>query len=128
MAQLLVRQGIQPELIVSSPAKRALATARIFAAAFGITEDDIVSNTDIYEAGVADMMRIISALPDTARVVLIFGHNPSYTTVANRFANHPIDNVPTCGIVQIESDAGAWNKLHEGNARVKACFFPKERL
>lgn len=128
MAQLLVQQGIKPDLIVSSPAKRALATARFFAEAFGIPEQDILHNPDIYEASASDIMRVISALPDTARVILLFGHNPAFTTVANRFADTPIDNVPTCGIVQIESDAEAWDQLHEGNARVKAHFFPKESL
>ena len=126
MAQLLSSQGVRPDLLVSSPAKRALTTALFFAEQFGINENDVLREQDIYEAAPGEILRIISNLPDSARVVCLFGHNPTFTEVANLFSENFIDNVPTCGIVQIESDAEHWNTLYEGNSRVKARFFPKE--
>lgn len=128
MAQRLVQLGIQPELLVSSPAKRALSTALFFANAFGIEGEAIIQEQNIYEANPVDILKIISRLPDTAHVIMLFGHNPTFTDVANRFTDDFIDNIPTCGIVQIESDADSWKTFYEGNATVKACFFPKEVL
>lgn len=128
MAQLLVKQSVKPDLLVSSPAKRALATALFFAAAFDIPDEAVLREQDIYEAGPMDILRIISRLPDSARTVLLFGHNPTFTEVANRFSENMIDNIPTCGLVQIESSADSWQAFHEGNAAVGACFFPKEVL
>ncbi len=128
MAQMLVKRGIRPDLIVSSPAKRALGTAVFFARAFGMEETGIVQEEDIYEATPTDILRIISRLPDDARTVMLFGHNPTFTEVANRFSADFVDNIPTCGIVQIESDAESWKSLYEENASVRACFFPKEVL
>ncbi len=128
MAGLLAGTGIHPELLVSSPAKRALTTAQFFARAFGIDETAIVQEPDIYEATPGQILQIIGHLPDNAHSVVLFGHNPTFTEVANRFSNDFIDNVPTCGIVQIESDADSWQSFDEGNASVKACFFPKEVL
>jgi hypothetical protein len=46
--------------------------------------------------------------------------------VANLFSDEFIDNVPTCGIVQIETEAETWKNMYEGNSRVKARYFPKE--
>ena len=126
MAQLLADQGIRPDLLVSSPAKRAITTALFFAEKFGIEENQVLREPDIYEAAPTDILRIISNLPDSAAVVCLFGHNPTFTEVANLFAENYIDNIPTCGIVQIESEAEHWNTLYEGNSRVKARFFPKE--
>ncbi|HOY04534.1 MAG TPA: histidine phosphatase family protein [Saprospiraceae bacterium] len=126
MAQLLVDQGIKPDLLVSSPAKRAITTALFFAEKFGIEENQVLREQDIYEAAPTDILRIISNLPDSATVVCLFGHNPTFTEVANLFSENYIDNIPTCGIVQIESEAEHWNTLYEGNSRVKARFFPKE--
>ncbi len=128
MAQLLADQGVVPDLIVSSPARRALTTAQFFAAQFGIAEGEIVREPDIYEAAPSDILRIISGLPDRAGVVCLFGHNPTFTEVANLFSESFIDNIPTCGIVQIVSDADQWNHVFEGNSKVKARFFPKEVL
>ncbi len=126
MAQLLSKQGVRPDLIVSSPAKRALTTALVFAEQFGIADDLVLREQDIYEADPTEILRIISALPDSAQVVCLFGHNPTFTEVANLFSDDFIDNVPTCGIVQIESGAETWKTMYEGNSRVKARFFPKE--
>ena len=126
MAQLLANRGFQPDLLVSSPAKRALTTALFFAEKFGIADEQVLREQDIYEAAPTDILQIISNLPDSAAVVCLFGHNPTFTDVANRFSDDFIDNVPTCGIVQIESEAESWKTMYEGNSRVKAHFFPKE--
>lgn len=128
MAQLLVGAGLRPDLLVSSPAKRALTTAQIFAKALGLPDDAVVRNPGIYEAYATDLLRIISELPAEARSVCLFGHNPTLTDLANRFSEKRIDNVPTCGVVQIESSANSWSELYEANAAVKALYFPKTVL
>jgi len=128
MAKLLVKQGIQPDFLISSPAKRAITTALFFADAFGITEDAVVREPSIYEADVRDILRIVGELPDSAHTVLLFGHNNTLTDVANLFTEDFIENVPTCGVVRIESSAASWREFYEGNSEVKTCFFPKEVL
>lgn len=128
MAKMLVKRGVKPDLIVSSPAKRALTTALFFAEAFGVTDEKVQKEPDIYEAMSSDIMRLISQLPDDAQTVLMFGHNPTFTEVANCFTEDFIDNIPTCGIVQIESKAENWQAVYEGNSRIVASFFPKEVL
>jgi phosphohistidine phosphatase len=128
MASYLTQAGVQPDLLVSSPAKRAISTALFFGAAFGVNETQIVRNEDIYEASVTTVLRIISQLPDQAHTVLLFGHNPTFTDLANGFSTTPIINVPTCGIVRIETQADNWRSMYEGNTRVIATYFPKEVL
>lgn len=128
MAKLLVKQGIQPDLLISSPAKRAITTALFFADAFGVADEAVVREASIYEADVRDILRIVSQLPETAHTVLLFGHNNTLTDVANLFTEDFIENVPTCGVVRIESSATNWREFYEGNSEVKTCFFPKEVL
>jgi phosphohistidine phosphatase len=128
MAKMLAERGAKPDLIVTSTAKRARTTALFFAAQFGIAEADLVEVESIYEASPQHILRLISELPDTATTVLMFGHNPTFTEVANCFTDDWIANVPTCGIVRIESDADTWRSTYEANTRVTACFFPKEVL
>jgi len=128
MAQLLVSKGIRPDLLVSSPAKRAWATALFFATAFDLSEEAIRRELDIYEADPPDIFQIIGKLPDTANTVFMFGHNPTFTDVANRFAERLIENVPTCGIIRIESDADSWAAFDENNAVVRKQYFPKETI
>ncbi len=128
MARLLHELGIRPDLLVSSPANRALTTARFFAGGFGISADSVVQNAAIYDALPADIFQIIRALPNSAQTAFLFGHNPTFTDVANRFSSKHIDNLPTCGVIQINSTAAHWSDLNENNSRAAAQFFPKEVL
>ncbi len=128
MAALIAKMGIKPDLIVSSPARRAITTAQYFADVLGIADEDIVRNQDIYEAYPQEILRLISELPESAETVFMFGHNPTFTDVANRFSDDFIENIPTCGIVRIESPADSWRSFYEGNARVNAQYFPKAVL
>ena len=50
MAKMLVGKGVKPDLIVTSPANRAISTAKQFAAEQGILHDDLVIKHEIYEA------------------------------------------------------------------------------
>lgn len=129
MAQLLAKEGVTPDLIVSSPARRALTTAQFFAKAFDVPDTELLRDPNIYEAHPQEILRIISELPPQAETVLIFGHNPTFTDVANMFVkDDPVENVPTCGIVKIESEADSWKAFYEGNSRVTQFLFPKEVL
>ena len=128
MASFLQKSGLIPDLLVSSPARRAHTTARFFADTFGINDQEIVLKPDIYEADPTDILRIISELPETSSAAMIFGHNPTFTDVANLFSDDIIENVPTCGVICIKSRADKWNELFEGNSRIAASLFPKEEL
>jgi phosphohistidine phosphatase len=128
MADLLVKKDIKPDLIVSSSAKRAMTTAQFFAVAFGLPAEKLILNKDIYEAFSTTVYKIISNFPDNAATVLLFGHNPTFTDIANDFSDEFISNVPTCGIVQIESTAISWAEFSELNSTVTTCYFPKEQL
>lgn len=129
MAQLLAKEGVKPDLLVSSPAKRAFTTALFFAEAFQIDPAEIRKEAGIYAALPIDILRLIAELPAEAKTVCIFGHNPTFTDVANQFTvDDIIDNIPTCGIVKISSTAPDWRSMYEGNSRITACYFPKEVL
>jgi phosphohistidine phosphatase len=128
MAKYLKQLGVKPDLIVSSPAVRARTTAEYFAKEFGIDAKSIDIQQDIYEADERDIAHVIRSLPEDKHTVLIFGHNPTFTYVADSFSKKArLDNLPTCGIVQIEPnvDGVTWSKFHPNTAEVKGMFFPK---
>jgi phosphohistidine phosphatase len=125
MAKMLKMEGVKPDLIVSSPAMRAKTTAGYFAKEFGIDAQSIDYQQDIYEALVSDIDSVVRDLPNTAKVVFLFGHNPTLTYYTNRFNAKQIDNLPTCGIVRIETNVDDWSKMNEKNAKVTGLWFPK---
>jgi phosphohistidine phosphatase len=126
MAKMLKGRGVQADAIISSPANRAFTTATYFAKEMEIAKNDIIQEEDIYEAYTEEIHRIIHALPDQFETVLLFGHNPTFTSVANQFTGNYINNVPTCGVVQIESSVDKWINFKPGSANLTGFFYPKQ--
>ncbi len=108
MAEWLVAQGKPPELIVSSPANRALTTARVMAEALGQGPDDIQVEQDLYFAGTHGMLRALERVDDGFQRVMMVGHNPVMTQLLNQLTGADVWNMPTCAIAMIGFDMDSW--------------------
>lgn len=129
MAAFLLGRGGVPQLIVSSPAKRAYATARAFADRFEIPENDISLRDDLYEAPTRTVLRAIRELPDHVDRAAIFGHNPSLTYVVQQFAGDYVDNVPTCGVAVVVGEVDSWAEMApEAGPKLETLLRPKRVL
>ena len=82
MGQALAKRRICPDLIVSSPAVRAMSTAVLVAREMQYPHEKIAVESGIYGADVDDLLTIIKDLPDTANSVLLVGHIPTITETA----------------------------------------------
>jgi phosphohistidine phosphatase len=113
------------ELMVSSPAVRALSTAKIMAGEIGYKEDDIKEIPEIYAAGVEQLLSIINALDDDYDKVIMFGHNPGFTNLVDYFTGAGLLNVPTCGIAKITFMTDHWKELSAHTGKLAYFDFPK---
>lgn len=104
MAMRLAQHAIKPQQLVSSPAKRAITTAQIFAEQLAMPVNAIQSERRIYEALPNTLLQLINELDNDFSSVAFFGHNPGLTLLVNYLADENIYNLPTCGIVHIRFD------------------------
>lgn len=127
MAKRLSASPAAPQLLISSPAKRAITTAQIFAKALNISIQDILQDPAIYEAHQQDLLRIVKGIDNAYANAAIFGHNPGFTLLANYLAGENIYNIPTCGIVYIRfPDTDDWAAISEGTGKVVDFAYPKD--
>ena len=127
MPDYFLQQGeTKPEFIVSSPAKRAQQTAKAFLKELGISKSRLTEEKKLYHANVENIYNVIFGLPDDFNCIMLFGHNPGFTEMANIFADHNIENVPTCGIFRLDADIENWNKLSTENTTLTKFYFPKQ--
>lgn len=126
MAQLL-RQQVQPPVhLLSSPAVRAFTTAEYFANSFGQTAKNIQTDERLYLADSDTILRVIQEMDNDYDQLLIFGHNPGYTFIANLFADEYIENVPTCGVVQVQSQVNQWSDFRQETGKLVRFQYPKQ--
>jgi phosphohistidine phosphatase len=120
MGGRLADQGTSPELIVSSPATRAMVTAETIALEIDYPIEDIVVDERIYMADVDDLLSFIQRLDDTLEHVMLFGHNPGLTDLVNTLSpSQTIDNVPTCGVIEMDFETNTWASVGDvGPARM----------
>lgn len=97
--------------IIASPAERAFATALIIADKLGIKSNKVVSDEKLFTGDESDILEVIENLDDSINSVMIVGHNPIITMVANRFASPKLESLPTTGVVSVHLDTDKWVDL-----------------
>lgn len=113
----------KPAIIWSSPAVRALETAKIFRERLKIDEKDFFVKPGLYTFNWEDLHKIISSCEDEVKQLLIFGHNPATTSLVNQLGDKDFPNVPTTGLVVIDFETNSWNDLKDGKTILN--LFPK---
>jgi phosphohistidine phosphatase len=128
MGALLKFRDMEPDLIVSSHAKRAQKTAGLIAEAVGYDSDAIAVDERIYLQGVPALIESIRALDDAHDRVYFIGHNPDLTELVNRLAGENLSELPTCGVAAIRFDVESWEYVMEGSGRLGFFEYPKKHL
>jgi phosphohistidine phosphatase len=110
----LYLQNISLQKIYSSPAYRTKQTATILAEKLGINPENILYQKDLYDATHSDFLNVVNHLDNQYDSVMIVGHNPSCTLIADFFCTSGVDFLPTCAIICLEFPFDDW-KMVSGN-------------
>jgi phosphohistidine phosphatase len=128
MGKRLKDKKIEIDLFVSSPAKRAFRTARIFAEAYEVKKGDIEIVEDLYHASSEGFNKVISALPAKFDSVALFSHNPGITEFANSLTSVQVDNIPTGAVFAVSADVDDWKNFKGAEKKFLFFDYPKNPL
>lgn len=125
MAKRLKEKGITIDLFVSSPAKRAHKTAKLFAEEYDYKKDDILIKEELYEAYGETFYKVVASLPAKHNTVAIFSHNPGITDFVNSLTGVHVDNMPTCAVFAISINAKDWTSFKSDEKGFLFFDYPK---
>jgi phosphohistidine phosphatase len=125
MGRRLAKRDVKPDLLLSSPALRALTTAHLIAEEVGYKRKDIVVDDRLYASSADDLLAVIRALDKKLNRVMLFGHNPEFTDLAHRLSSEIID-MPTSAVVEFNFDTKAWSDVGEVQPAKVALDYPKK--
>ena len=115
------------ELMISSPATRAMATAEAMAEELEYPWDGIVAEERLYEADAEEILTVVEEQDDWIDRLMVIGHNPGLTALANILSRSDLENVPTCGVVELTYEVDRWMEI-AGARPVRFGFdYPKKR-
>jgi phosphohistidine phosphatase len=126
MGRVLRDLGISFDLIVSSPALRAITTARSIAEQLGHPEDALTQDAGLYAATTAGLLQVVHQLPDESTAVALVGHNPGLTDFCNYLCGAGIENLPTCAVASIAFDLDTWKAVYRDTGRLIRYEYPRK--
>ena len=124
IGSLLAARGIRPDLILTSPAVRALETAKIIAHEIDYNESAISTQRLIYEGDLSDWLQSIGQFEGAHKTVFFVGHNPTITDLLNVLTDVKIKSYPTCGAARVECDMSSWTDLKPGIGKLTSFDSP----
>jgi phosphohistidine phosphatase len=123
----LVTLGIIPDLIISSPASRALQTAVIFAGQLHFPQKDLINKHELYYGlTTGELMDFIHTMPEETTCVFLFGHNPSFEYYARNLCRSFNGDMPTSSAVVIDFNVNLWKEVTSRSGLLFGRFNPKE--
>lgn len=125
MAGRLVQTKHHMDAFVSSNAKRAMATATYFHAAYKSSPLQLIQEPLLYQAQPKDFYTVISALNNDWKSVALFSHNPGITGMVNSFNVATVVDMPTCAVFGVTADIKDWKDFEAAEKRFLLFDYPK---
>ncbi len=90
-AHRLLKEGYRPDGLLSSPAIRAWHTAHLIAQVASLPHSHVKPVPEFYEGNRIAIHQAISELPESWKVAILVGHNPTWSELASDWVGHPLE-------------------------------------
>jgi phosphohistidine phosphatase len=118
MGEEIRKLGLEYDIILSSPAARAVQTAELAGLAPGFDER-------IYDAPAGRLLGIVQEADDAAGTLMMVGHNPGFERLASMLVGDDVE-MPTGSLIEIQLPAGRWQDTGAEHGRLVRFLKPKE--
>ncbi|MEM9089454.1 MAG: histidine phosphatase family protein [Cyanobacteria bacterium P01_F01_bin.53] len=125
MAEQIVKAGCAFEHVFCSPALRAQSTIENLCAQLTTKEISWQIDQALYTFEVRDLLAWCQSLDDSLTEVVVVGHNSALTDLINMVGDQPLENLPTCGYVQLALGDRTWKDLSTGSTELLSFLKPK---
>lgn len=120
--------NIRPDLVISSPARRARKTARAIAAQIGYKKRDIVLADELYTFDFEGLPDVLHTIDDAVDIVIMVGHNEAISDFAHWLIGKSFGSVPTCAVVAMSLARDRWTDVTEGDGELLFYDYPKRSV
>ncbi len=123
VARNLWNRGLVPQLILTSPSRRAKQSGEIMASELTVSSG-IQTFDKIYNGSVQELLDIIYQLDDRFTSVMLVGHNPILSNFVSAMLDDEIKHLPKSGLVCIEFAVQSWQEIEKGSGTLEFFIVP----
>jgi phosphohistidine phosphatase len=124
MGAHLLKRNIMPDVIHASVAARTQQTAYLLSDVLKIQNECVYLQEELYNSAIRSYVNFIMTLENNLNCVLMVGHNPTVSYLAEYLTGSEIGSMPTSGICILQIN-GAWNEITKGCAELSEYIYPK---
>lgn len=124
VGKFMRERQLNPDLVISSPAKRTRETIALVMEAAHI-ETELRYDERIYEASVGNLLEVVSQIEDDKREVLLVGHNPGFENLLESLTGES-ERMPTAALARIILNAEKWDETAAKGGRLEWLVKAKE--
>lgn len=126
MGKIIRHRGINPEAIISSPAKRAKDTATLVKEAAEF-EAELKFEEKIYEASPLALMYVTAGIDESVETAMLVGHNPGMEGFVKALTQR-VESMPTAAVAKITLNIENWYDVSANCGDLEEILRPKELL
>lgn len=115
-----------PDILITSPAVRAITTALIFARTLKYQYNRIVINEMVYDFSKDALLPLLRNIDDKYNVIMLVGHDPAFTNLLNDLTGKILDKIPTSSVAKIRFSVKHWNKIIHKSGKLVFIKSPKK--
>ncbi len=124
IGRFLTEAGAVPDLVLSSTAVRAVATAELAAEA-GRWSCEIVTRRDLYATDPGTVLDVVQAVENGVERLLIAGHEPTWSTLVSWLIGGGRVRMPTAAVACLDLPHGGWMDLAPATCVLRWLVTPK---
>ena len=121
----LFKEKTTIDVIISSPAERAKATAGLVVDGLKWDSQRITFSDELYEASSRTFFNFLAALDDIHKHVMCISHNPVISYVAEYLTKEEIGDMAPGSFVAIKFNIDTWKEVGEGNGQLENYIYPE---
>ncbi|MBN1117730.1 MAG: histidine phosphatase family protein [Bacteroidales bacterium] len=114
-----------PDLMISSPAIRALHTADIFMRVLEDKYSKLKIDERLYGSGVGVIKKLLAEQTNSIKVLMIFGHNPDFSELATVLSGSSYLELISCGVAYLKFETSDWSSVSHENIKEFKIDSPK---
>ena len=126
MGEVIAKRGYLPDVVISSPAKRAMATTTLIKESAGFNAE-VKFDDRIYEASPSTLRQVVSEIDDASESAMVVGHNPGIEGFI-RFLTGRLEPMPTTALALIKLNVDSWNDIGANLGEIVEVIRPKEEM
>ena len=122
----LLKKNLIPGIIFSSPAIRAVETARHLASCLELPKSVVFTRDSLYGNFSNEIFSFMDSIGCNDKIVMIVGHNPSLLIMIEYLSGVILESFPTLATLVLDFDVENWGELTEKKGTMRKLFIPSE--